>query len=101
MPGVTGYSIYRSTVSGFAPSAANKIGQATATTYRDTGFSVAGTYYYLVTAQDANNVSPPSNEASTVIRLDTTLANGVTDIASSGSNCNRARSVLRLRHRTT
>ena len=70
---VTGYSIYRSTTEGFVPSAATKIGQASAPTYTDTTFSAPGTYYYLVTAQDAaGNISSPSNEASAVIVPDTT-----------------------------
>lgn len=70
---VTGYTIYRSTTSGFTPITANKIGQTSATTYLDTNFSTAGVYYYLVVAQDAaGNNSPPSNEASATATTDTT-----------------------------
>src|SRR6185295_18639269 len=60
--GVTGYEVYRSTTSGFTPSAANRIGTPTGTTYTD---NVApGTYYYRVKATDAApNLSNPSNEA--------------------------------------
>src|SRR5262249_2623797 len=58
--GVTLYNVYRSTTSGFTPSATNQIGTSTTTTYTD--FVVAGTYYYLVAAQDAAvNVGQPSN----------------------------------------
>ena len=70
---VTGYNVYRSTVSGFTPTPPNKIGQTSATTYTDTNFSAGGMYYYLVTAQDAaGNVSVPSNQASANVTLDTT-----------------------------
>jgi hypothetical protein len=69
--GVALYNVYRSTTSGFAPSAATKIGQSTTTQFTD---SVnAGTYFYLVTAQDvAKNVSAPSNEALAIVLADTT-----------------------------
>jgi hypothetical protein len=61
--GVTQYNIYRSTTSGFTPSSANLIGTSTSNSYTD--YVAAGTYYYLVTAQDAvGNVSAPSNQAS-------------------------------------
>jgi Concanavalin A-like lectin/glucanases superfamily/Domain of unknown function (DUF1929)/IPT/TIG domain/Bacterial Ig domain len=70
---VAGYTVYRSTTSGFTPTAANKIGQATSTTYTDTNLSAAGTYYYVVTAQDrVGNTSGPSNQASAIVTLDTT-----------------------------
>ena len=47
---VTAYNVYRSTTSGFTPSAANKIGQTSGTTYTDANVP-AGTYYYLVAAR--------------------------------------------------
>jgi chitodextrinase len=66
--GVVGYTIYRSTTSGFTPSTANQIGTTTtATTFSDTSVNI-GTYYYLVTASDAaGNVSPVSNQATIVV----------------------------------
>jgi hypothetical protein len=68
--GVAQYNIYRSTSSGFTPSSANRIGTSTSTTFTD--FVAAGTYYYLVTAQDgAGNVGPASNEASGTSSADT------------------------------
>ena len=66
------YNIHRSTTPGFQPSAANRVGQATATTFTNTGVA-AGTYYYVVTAQDvAGNVSDPSNEVLVFVFADTT-----------------------------
>jgi hypothetical protein len=98
--GVTNYNIYRSTVSGFTSSAANRITQTTTTSYTDTGIS-SGTYYYIVTAQDAQgNTSPASNEASAAVTSDTqaptvsitspadasTVTNNVTITASASDN---------------
>jgi methionine-rich copper-binding protein CopC len=69
--GVVGYNVYRSTSAGFSPSAANMIATVTGLSYTDSGLA-AGTYYYLVTAQDAaENVSAPSPQASTVVLADT------------------------------
>ena len=69
--GVVRYNVHRSTTSGFTPSAANRIAQPTGTTYSDAGLA-AGTYYYVVTAEDASsNVGPPSNEASATATSDT------------------------------
>src|SRR5439155_14059158 len=50
--GVTRYDVYRSTVSGFTPDSTNRIAFATTNSYSDTGVS-AGTYYYVVKAEDA------------------------------------------------
>ena len=64
--GVTQYNVYRSTTSGFTPSPANLIGTSTTTSYTDN--VAAGTYYYLVTAQDAaGNISQPSNQANATV----------------------------------
>src|SRR5262249_7151607 len=70
--GVVLYNVYRSTTSGFTPSAANRIAQPTGTGYTDSGLA-PGTYFYLVTAQDAaGNVSAASNEATATAVADTT-----------------------------
>src|SRR5262249_21206011 len=70
--GVTGYSVYRSTTSGFTPSTANRIAQVTGTSYTDTGLA-PGTYYYKVQAVDAaGNLSASSPQASAVVPADTT-----------------------------
>jgi hypothetical protein len=69
---VTGYNVYRSTVSGFTPSAANLIAQRTTLSYTDAGLA-PGTYYYVVTAQDlAGNVGPASNQATGTATADAT-----------------------------
>jgi hypothetical protein len=71
--GVTGYEVYRSTTSGFTPSAANHVTTVTSgTTYTDVN-QAPGTYYYVVTAIDASaNESNPSNQASATVTADTT-----------------------------
>src|SRR5262249_39834073 len=70
--GVDHYNLYRSTVSGFTPSPANKIGQTTGTTYTDVGLA-SGTYYSLVIAQDlAGNVGAATNEAGASVSGDVT-----------------------------
>jgi hypothetical protein len=69
--GVTAYDVYRGTTSGFAPTITNRIAQVTTTSYTDT--VTAGTYYYVVKAEDnAGNLSGASNEASAVVNADTT-----------------------------
>jgi hypothetical protein len=94
--GVTQYNIYRSPTTGFTANAANKIGTSTTTSYTDT-VSPAGTYYYLVTAQDAaGNVSSPSNQATAVVSAPSNLVAayafsegaGTTTADSSGNNNN-------------
>jgi hypothetical protein len=66
--GVTSYNIHRSTTFGFVPSAGNKIGTSGTTSYTDASLSTTGTYYYVVTAQDARgNVGAPSNQATAVV----------------------------------
>jgi hypothetical protein len=70
--GVALYNVHRSTTSGFTPTAANRIAQPASTSFTDTGVA-AGTYFYVVTAQDiAGNVSQPSNEAMVIVLADTT-----------------------------
>jgi hypothetical protein len=73
------YNIYRSTTAGFAPTPGTRIGEAASTTYKD--FVPAGTYYYLVTAQDgAQNVSVPSNEAGARVSADKTAPSAPTNL---------------------
>src|SRR5207344_570863 len=60
--GVVRYDLYRSTSSGFTPSAGNRIAQPTGLSYADSGLAI-GSYYYKVQAEDgAGNLSGPSNE---------------------------------------
>ncbi len=69
--GVTRYDLYRSTSSGFTPSAANRIAQPTGLSYTDNGLA-AGTYYYKVAAEDAaGNLSAASNQATAVVTMAT------------------------------
>ena len=66
--GVAIYDVYRSTTSGFTPSVANQIGTSTGTSYPDSGLA-AGTYYYVVKAEDAAaNLSPASAQASATVQ---------------------------------
>ncbi|MGA8367563.1 MAG: hypothetical protein ACLQMT_08445 [Candidatus Acidiferrales bacterium] len=59
------YSVFRSTTSGFAPSAGNEIATGvTVTTYSDTGLAASTTYYYLVEGVDTGGTSSASNHAS-------------------------------------
>jgi hypothetical protein len=68
----TGYSVYRSTTSGFTPSSATLIGQPSGTTFVDTSFVSSGTYFYLVTARNgAPGESAPSNQAVIDVSVDT------------------------------
>ncbi len=65
--GVTGYDVYRSSTSGFAPSAANKIGTTATPGYTDST-APAGTAYYRVIAFDAaSNRSAASAEVSALV----------------------------------
>src|SRR5262249_10217691 len=66
------YNVHRSPASGFTPPSANRIAQSTSTSVTHTGVA-AGTYFYVVTAQDiAGNVSQPSSEAMVIVLADTT-----------------------------
>jgi hypothetical protein len=62
-PGVT-YDVYGSTTAGFAPSAANRVVSGLTHT-NDTvkGLTPGTTYYFVVTAINANGESAPSNQA--------------------------------------
>lgn len=61
---ITGYNIYRSTTSGFAPSSSNRIASGvTATSYSNSGLSPSTTYYYKIEAVDAAGASAPSAQA--------------------------------------
>ena len=67
---VTAYNVHRSTTTGFVPSLANRIARVAGTTYTD--FVAAGTYAYVITAEDAaGNLSAPSNEAFVNVAADT------------------------------
>src|SRR6266498_4728592 len=62
--GVT-YSVFRSTTSGFTPSAANQIASGvTGTAFTSGGLTASTTYFYRVTAVNSAGSSSPSNQAS-------------------------------------
>jgi hypothetical protein len=66
--GVARYNVHRSSTPSFAPNTTNRVGQATSTSFTDSGVP-AGTYYYKVTAEDGvGNVGPPSAEASATVK---------------------------------
>ena len=70
--GVVRYNVHRSTVSGFTPSAGNRVAQPTGTSYTDIGLA-PGTYYYKVTAQDAAaNVSAASAQVNALAAAEQT-----------------------------
>jgi hypothetical protein len=70
--GVKHYNIYRSLTDGFTPSATNRIAQVASLSYVDRGLA-AGTYYYLVAAEDAvGRVGPASNQSVAVTTADVT-----------------------------
>ncbi|HEV3202381.1 MAG TPA: Ig-like domain repeat protein [Bryobacteraceae bacterium] len=61
--GVT-YNVYASGTAGFTPSAGNRIASGvTVTSYAHTGLAASATWYYVVTAQNANGESAVSNQA--------------------------------------
>jgi fibronectin type 3 domain-containing protein len=69
--GVSGYSVYRATAPGVAPTLVNRIAQPTGTSFLDTNFPSSGTYYYVVTARDPlGNESAPSNEVAITVTAD-------------------------------
>jgi Malectin domain/MBG domain (YGX type) len=61
---VVQYQVYRNTMPGFTPSAANLVTTISATGYADIGLAGATTYYYVVEAVNDNGSSLPSNQAS-------------------------------------
>ena len=71
--GVAKYVVYRSSSSGFTPSAANKLAEVTSgLTYTDRS-AAAGTWYYRITAEDgAGNASAPTAQAAATVLADTT-----------------------------
>lgn len=58
------YDIFRSTTSGFAPSAANQVATASSTSYSDTGLATNTTYYYVVEASSTAGTSAPTAQVS-------------------------------------
>ena len=83
--GVVRYNVHRGTTSGFTPSAANRIAQPTGTSYADT--TTPGTYFYVVTAEDAaGNVGAASNQASATVTGDTIAPTAPSALNASGGS---------------
>jgi len=62
---ISSYNVFRSTASGFTPSAGNQVGSVTSgTTFSNTGLAASTTYYYVVEAADAAGSSAPSAQVS-------------------------------------
>lgn len=62
---ISSYNVFRSTTSGFTPSASNQVGSGiTATSFSDTGLSPSTTYFYIVEAVDGAGTSAASAQAS-------------------------------------
>jgi endoglucanase len=57
------YNVYRGTTSGFAPSAANRIGTVGGTSYSALNLTPSTTYYFVVRATDLAGESGNSNQA--------------------------------------
>jgi len=71
------YNVYRSQTSSFTPSANTRIATGVnGTNYASSGLVPASTYYFVVTAANANGESGPSNQAS-----------GTTQSAATGAGC--------------
>lgn len=74
---ISGYDVFRSTTSGFTPSAGNQIARdVTATSYSDSALSPSTTYYYKIEAVDGVDTSAPSSQAA-----------AKTQAAGTGSGC--------------
>jgi len=83
--GVT-YNIYRSTTSGFAISAATRIATGVSVTnFANTGLAASTTFFYLVTAVNANGESAASNQASAATQAGGGTAIGPISINSGGA----------------
>ena len=59
------YNLFRSTASGFTPSASNRIASnLPSASYEDTGLAASTTYYYIVEASDGDGASSASAQGS-------------------------------------
>jgi chitodextrinase len=67
------YNVFRSTTSGFTPSASNQVaGNVSGTSFSDTGLAASTTYFYLVAATNLGGASGPSNQATATTKAGTT-----------------------------
>jgi len=95
--GATSYTVYRSTVSGFTPAAANPIAANVAgTSHADSGLTAATAYFYRVEANNAVGASPASAEVTATTQAAgggggtgatlSTLFNGLSSFAASAAD---------------
>jgi malectin (di-glucose binding ER protein)/fibronectin type III domain protein len=69
------YKLFRSTTSGFPPSASNQVaGSLSGTSFSDTGLAASTTYFYLIEATNLGGSSGPSNQANATTKAGTTGA---------------------------
>jgi fibronectin type 3 domain-containing protein len=90
--GVAGYTVHRSSTTGFTPSTTTKVADVTGTTYTDTA-RPAGTWYYRIVARDAaGNTSGASTQASATVAAsgDTTAPTAPTGLTATASGSNVA-----------
>jgi hypothetical protein len=69
------YNVFRSTVSGFTPSASNQItGGVSGTSFSDSGLAASTAYFYLIEASNLGGTSGPSNQANATTQAGATGA---------------------------
>jgi hypothetical protein len=69
------YNVFRSTTSGFTPSASNQVaGNVSGTSFSDTGLAASTAYFYLIEAANLGGTSGPSNQATATTNTGTTGA---------------------------
>jgi outer membrane protein assembly factor BamB len=69
------YSVFRSSTSGFTPSASNQVaGNVSVTSFSDTGLAASTAYFYLIEATNLGGTSGPSNPANATTKAGTTGA---------------------------
>ena len=61
VPGATGYSIYRSSTVGGTYTAIRHVNSGATTSYVNVGLSPNTTYFYVVRARNATDISEPSS----------------------------------------
>jgi hypothetical protein len=71
--GIGVYAFYRSTTSGFTPTTSNLVAEGNVLSYTDSGLA-AGTYYYVVSAQDVNGTMGPASAQAQVTIAPTVVA---------------------------
>jgi trimeric autotransporter adhesin len=82
---ISSYSVYRSTTSGFSPSASTLIASGIAgTTHSDTGLAASTTYYYVVEAVDTDGSSSASAQASAETSSSGSASTEIAAIAAGG-----------------